>query len=507
MKLIWRGMFAGLLCAAVVVAPARAEEDIGVGLSPLRQCSAPLGFYTPFEMASRIADYQLLTEEVLSLRAQAIDFLDVLKAKDARREPLSGADLRRLNEGASLLLDQRRRLMAVASEHECWLDEPVPSDANLARVQAAGIAMSLSAALMLYDNYLSAVGLYRAHPFLRQHLNSKDSGFAIPSGALNRIAISFNSAVNRARARRGLAWYEAHGGVLANSAVDGDRFLRELVEQSPSFQMVRKVRPVGYLGGMVGFFSTLSVDTLNRLKSEGVNLSSLLFGNAAGLVETRRGKLDGSPPVLEKLSKMVQAGDVLLEKTPFRLTDTFIPGHYGHVAVWVGREDELRRLGIWEHPVVRPHQASIRAGRGVVEALRSGVKMNTLQHFLNIDDLAVLRARRFDDAARAETILQTLRQVGKAYDFNFDVESTDRIVCSELVYHAYGDVRWPTKRQFGRVTISPDNVAAEATGNGTFAVELLYHDGQELTGERSELVRGLLQPGVVRMARGDAASP
>lgn len=495
-----------LFCGALAGVPAQAEEGLGVGLTPLAQCGAPLALDAPFEMASRIVEFQALTEEVLSLRASAIDYLDLLKARDARGEPLSGGDLRRLNEGAAALLDQRRRLLAVATERECWLDQPIPDDPARARVQAAGVAISLAAALMLYDNYLSAVGLYRANPFLRQHLNSRDSGFAIPRGALNRIALSFNSAVNRARTRRAVDWYEAHAGMLAGSADDGERYLSALIEQSPSYQMVRQVKPLGYVGNMLGFFSAFSVDTLNRLQKEGVNLSSLLFGNAAGLVETRRGKLDGQAPVLAKLAGTVQAGDVLLEKTPFRLTDTFIPGHYGHVAVWVGSEAELRQLGIWEHPVVRPHQAKIRAGRGVVEALRAGVKMNTLAHFLNIDDLAVLRPRRIDSGARAEAVLQTLRQVGKAYDFNFDVESTDRIVCSELVYHAYGDVRWPTRRQFGRVTISPDNVAAEATGDGSFAVELLYHDGKEQVAERGEFLRRLLKSEVVRMARGEAGA-
>lgn len=502
MKSVSLAVAAALCCGVLAGAPALAEDGLGVGLTPLPQCGAPLALDAPFEMASRIADYQALTEEVLSLRARAIDYLEVLKARDARGEALSGADLRRLNEGAASLLDQRRRLLAVATERECWLDQPIPADPTRARVLAAGVAMSLSAALLLYDNYLSAVGLYRANPFLRQHLNSRDSGFAIPSGALDRISLSFNSAVNRARTRRALEWYEAHGRVLASSPADGERYLAALIEQSPSYQMVRQVQPLGYVGSMLNFFSAFSIDTLNRLKKEGVNLSSLLFGNAAGLVETRRGKLDGQAPVLEKLAGTVQAGDVLLEKTPFRLTDTFIPGHYGHVAVWVGSEAELRRLGIWEHPVVRPYQANIRAGRGVVEALRSGVKMNTLRHFLNIDDLAVLRPRQMADTVRAEAVLQTLRQVGKAYDFNFDVESTDRIVCSELVYHAYGDVRWPTKRQLGRVTISPDNVAAEATGNGAFAVELLYHDGREQTAGRGEFVRGLLKSDVIRMARG-----
>lgn len=454
------------------------------------------------EMARKIAAYQGLAEETLSLRARAIDFLEVLKAKNTQGEALSGSDLKRLNQGAAALLDQRQALLRMAAAHECWLDDPVPGDALAAEVQAAGIAMSLSAALMLYDNYLSAVGLYRANPFLRQHLNSKDSGFAIPSGELNRISLSFNSAVNRARVRRGLDWYEQHGRRLAASPVDGERYLAALIEQSPSYQMVRHARPLGYVGGVLGFFSTFSVDTLNQLKNEGVNLSSLLFGNAAGLVETRRGKLDGKAPVLAKLTGTAQAGDVLLEKTPFRLTDAFIPGHWGHVAVWVGTEAELRRLGIWEHPLVRSYQANIRAGRGVVEALRSGVKMNTLEHFLNVDDLALLHHAQISDEQRVEVILQALRQVGKAYDFNFDVESTDRIVCSELVYHAYGDIRWPTARHLGRVTISPDNVAREATAEGPFSIALLYHDGQEVVDEPRRYLAELVQPTVFKMAGG-----
>jgi hypothetical protein len=118
--------------------------------------------------------------------------------------------------------------------------------------------------------------------------------------------------------------------------------------------------------------------------------------------------------------------------------------------------------------------------------------MNPLPHFLNIDDLAVLRHESLSDAQRIDVILQALRQVGKAYDFNFDVESTDRVVCSSLVYHAYGDVRWPTARSAGRTTISPDNVAMMATGKGPFAVKVLYHDGVEIQTEQQKTLVALL---------------
>jgi len=454
-------------------------------------------------MGREVLAYQGLVEEALSMRAQAIRLLGELRDKAERGEALSGRDLQRLNQGAAAMLEQRAALFRMSLAHECWLDEPVPTDAQAAAMHATGIAMSLSAALVLYDNYLSAISLYRSDLMLRQHLNRADSGYAIQEGELNRIASSFASPDNRARVRRGLVWFETHGRSAAEDerGDEGYRYLVQLIEQSPSRQMVRQARPLEFLGNMLGFFSTLSFDTLSDLKKEGVNLSSLLFGNAVGLVESRRGKLDGQPQVLGKLAATARAGDILLEKTPFRLTDTFIPGHWGHVAVWVGSEPELRDLGIWEHPVVRPHQAAIQAGRGVVEALRSGVEMNALERFLNIDDLALLRHEDLPKAQRAEVIVQALRQVGKAYDFNFDVRTTDRIVCSELVYHSYVHLEWPTERYLGRVTISPDNVAVRSTRMGPLNVMLLYHDGEEIVSDRREAMERLVKAQVVRLAR------
>jgi uncharacterized protein YycO len=458
--------------------------------------------YSTELMERKIAQYQTLSEEALTLRAEAVTYLAHLKEKRASDQPLLGSEISVLSAGAADLVNKRERLWQVATAHECWLEAPIPKDPQQARIQALGITMSLSAALTLYDNYLAAVSLYREDPFLRQHINQGDPGYRVPEGELRRIAASFASARNRARVRQGLVWYEKHGRQLAQSESDSERYLAELVEQSPSYAMVREMRPLDYAGNVVDLVETVSIDTLQQLQNERVSFSSMLFGNMVGLVESRRGKLDRQPQVLDRVRRELQAGDVLLEKTPFRLTDSFIPGHWGHAALWIGSEAELRALDLWEHPLVVAHRAKIRNGRGVVEALRSGVEMNSLEHFMNVDDLAVLRHRALDRDKRRQVILEALRQVGKAYDFSFDTQSANTIVCSELVYHAYGDVRWPTDRALGRVVVSPDNIAQKAIRNGPFAVAVLYHDGNEIRHSQQAKLATLIEPRVITLAQG-----
>jgi hypothetical protein len=185
--------------------------------------------------------------------------------------------------------------------------------------------------------------------------------------------------------------------------------------------------------------------------------------------------------------------DVLLEKTPFRLTDKSIPGHYGHVAVWVGTEAELKELGIWDEPIVRLYHDRIRTGAAIVEALRPGVEINTLEHFLNIDDMLVIRRRTQTTAEIRAGLLRAFAQIGKAYDFNFDVESDRKIVCSELAFVVFPDVAWQTSAILGRRSISPDQVAVQALTEGPFAPEVIFHDGVEIKQNLTETLDCLLK--------------
>ncbi len=435
-------------------------------------------------LKKELAEFRPLAEQALMLRAETIAVGKRIKTQLEQKKPLSGDDLAMLNIGITEHLKLRQRLMAVAESHECWLDgseqawlaRGIPPESRL-----TGVMLSLSSAFLLYDNYLLSISLFEGDAKLRRLLNEADPGYAVKSAALAKVTLSYNSVSNRSRVRKAIKFYEKEGKRFnrALSSREETAYLDLLIKQSPSYSMVRTWSPFYVVGRKVGFLGGVTEDTLSGMERHGVSLFSMVFGNAVGLVETRKGKLYHKQPVREQLLGTLQAGDVLLEKTPFRLTDKLIPGYWGHAAIWIGTEKELRELGIWDHPLVSRYHEQINQGRGVVEALRSGVEMNEIDHFLNIDSVGVLRKQSIGRDERIKVILSSLRQVGKPYDFNFDVESKERVYCSKLVYLTYSGVDWPTKKSLGRTTFTPDDVASRALA-GDFNLMLFYHDGKQV---------------------------
>ncbi len=432
-----------------------------------------------------VEEFRRLAERALMLRAETIKVGRAIKDKMDKGKPLSGDDIARINTGIIEHLALRKDLLAVAEAHECWLDGSEKESLRQGitpESRLTGVMLSLSSAMLLYDNYLLAISLFEGDSKLRRILNEHDPGYQVKSAELAKITMNYNSISNRVRVRRAIKFYErATVHSIRPLAVSREaEYLKMLIAQSPSYSMVKKWSPMYVVGRKVGFLGGVTSDSMTTMEREGVSLFSMVFGNAVGLVETRKGKLYKNKDAQADISGSLKAGDILLEKTPFRLTDKLIPGYWGHAAVWVGTEAELKELGIWNHPVVTRYRDEIREGRMVVEALRSGVEMNTLQHFLNVDSVGVLRKPNQSRETRANTVIQALRQVGKPYDFNFEVESKGRVYCSKLVYLSYTGIDWPTKKSMGRTTFTPDDVAIKAAKDHALQLVTFYHDGKRV---------------------------
>ncbi|MGC4073730.1 MAG: YiiX/YebB-like N1pC/P60 family cysteine hydrolase [Nibricoccus sp.] len=438
-----------------------------------------------------LAATRMLLERSLDWRARTASFIQESGAR-LTSDVLTAADLERMYSGAQDYVMLRRRWQALldCQGDEAWSrTSPTLQNDPLARVQTK---LVLAVALMQHDDYRLGV-----EPFfnLRKARRLLKSDNPAVEGEIDSAVRHFLNPLNRARLARAVVWYRAEGSKAADRSED-EILLDEIIAQSPGYafftqNLASRTLEEWRIGGHAAV--TFVTDLTDRFGKEVMNTASLAVGNTVGLVETRKGFLTELPPDRRAvIASRIRPLDVLLEKTPFRLTDASIPGHYGHVAIWVGTEAELRELDLWENPLVRPHHDAIRNGARIVEALRPGVQINTLDHFLNIDDLLVLRRRELTLEQTRAALLRTFAQIGKEYDFNFDVESDKRIVCSELAFVVFASDTWPTSRVLGRASISPDQVAVKARPGGPFETILMYHDGVEITDQLPDTLCCLL---------------
>jgi hypothetical protein len=438
-----------------------------------------------------LINLQTLVEQSLVARAEMLSIANRLRLnKDL---PLSSRDLATLKGGSEFYLDIREDLYDVANSYECAAElqastlEAYNIDPQL-RLEA--LMMSLGAALTLYDNYMLAIILFEQDDRLRKVLNDPDMGFGLIANKLAEATLAANSIEIRHRARGAIEFYESEKSIV--NEVDDDSsfaYLSQLIETSPSYNYVKKIRIGEIAANKFVAFERITTDTMTETASDGFDMLSGLFGNTIGMYESRKGKLDGDEEAIQKLQSVLQPLDILLEKTPFRLTDKLIPGHFGHVAIWTGTEAELVDAGVWDNLIVKQYAEQISDGsdphskdqQQIIEALRDGVQLNSLHHFMNVDDVAILRpifAEENRDELVKEALIMAFRQLGKKYDFNFDVDTTDKIVCSELAYVAFPSVDWPTEKTLGRHSISPDNVAKLAWNNVPLELIMFYHDGE-----------------------------
>ena len=113
--------------------------------------------------------------------------------------------------------------------------------------------------------------------------------------------------------------------------------------------------------------------------------------------------------------------------------------------------------------------------RVILEAVSEGVVFSTAEHSLSADYVAVLRPD-LSAAQRSMAILRACEHHGKEYDFNFDFGTADKLVCSELIYHAYhGLLKFQMETVLGKEVLTPLGIMNKfASERGTPKAELAF---------------------------------
>ena len=167
-----------------------------------------------------------------------------------------------------------------------------------------------------------------------------------------------------------------------------------------------------------------------------------------------------------RIDALLQPGDVLICRHERAVTNLFLPGFWPHAALYIGSEDDRRRMGI---PIDDDRASRWCGDRRVLEALKDGVLFRPLEETLAVDAVAVIRPQ-LDEADCALGIARVVAHEGKLYNFDFDFFRSDRLVCTEVVYRAFdglGAIDISLRERSGRPTLSAEDLLDLAySGNG-----------------------------------------
>lgn len=226
-----------------------------------------------------------------------------------------------------------------------------------------------------------------------------------------------------------------------------------------------------------GHFYELS-DVAVRGTSSVIAGAARVWGFLSDKFKWRNGYLNGNQEVLSTLKSNLRPLDIIYEKRDFTLSNYTIPGHWGHVAVWLGTKEELVQLGVWDKDFFEPFKEAVLQGKNIVEIRKKGMNFVSLSDFINIDEIAVTRIKNAE--ANSEEILKNIAgEIDATYDFTFNAQTPDELTCSEMIAFSFGNIHWPEMDNFLGVTVTPDDIAELSLYKDSPAEFVLYIKGNK----------------------------
>ena len=91
--------------------------------------------------------------------------------------------------------------------------------------------------------------------------------------------------------------------------------------------------------------------------------------------------------------------------------------------------------------------------RQIMEAISEGVYHNTVDHSIGEASSVFALSPHVEPYERAEAIAAAYFYEGREYDFNFDFETPNTLVCTEVIYRCYGGNASDAPLQFPIITV------------------------------------------------------
>ena len=349
-------------------------------------------------------------------------------------------------------------------------------------LEAGAFLTAYAAAALLAEKAWLIYSTFEDEATTRQQLDVGDLAWGIPPGVFSDIESSFSNETKMAELQMAMRRFES------------DRQEGRLPPGAPWSELAARAdqaRPA-----LDAVFDDIFRRKLRRafremLRQARVPVEALTPAISVGVSRVRfterpphRGLI--SREQLRELQAQLRPGDILVERRNWFVSNSLLPGFWPHAALYLGFYEELVELGVAMDPRAAPHMLEFQGQNelgddfAVLEAIGEGVIFTSLEQSVGEADAVVVLRPILSDEDRREALARALSHRGKGYDFDFDFETTDRLVCTELIYRAYaGFLDIPFRSILGKPRIAASDYVR------------MWADGRESGVPQLELVRFL----------------
>jgi len=350
-------------------------------------------------------------------------------------------------------------------------------------LEARAFLTAYTAAVLLVEKAWLIYETFRDEPTTREQLDRGDLAWGIPPGTFSSIIGSLTNQPVMAELQVGLRRFDSHqaAGSFSQEAPWGDLAARALLSRPAVVETLDGI-------GRRRLERTFR-EMVRQMRDPAAEITPVVSMAISRFRFKERPPHRGliSPTQLEELRAELKPGDILIERRNWYISNSLLPGFWPHAALYLGSYEELAELGVAADPRAAPHMSDFQGQNelgddfAVVEAIGEGVIFTSFEQSVGeADAVAVLRPNLSEEELR-EALARALSHRGKEYDFDFDFQTTDRLVCTELVFRAYDGILEIPEMRFimGKPRITASDYVR------------MWADGRESPTPQLELVRFL----------------
>jgi len=365
-------------------------------------------------------------------------------------------------------LSVRGSLWAVIDDVLTILDKPTNSIKHQSELRYFLVGYAAVCLLIRIDRIM----LFRVahHSIIQRKLNEPFPEYEIPRKQYTSIFSAFVDQKNIFAIRDAMKFARKNRRRLLALSTDAD--VGFIAEQLHDLESSLNPSKLGYIRRAWSYVS-------HKWRRRGVvTATNTLAGIMEGIGRTASEFCDFdnkrvTDDILQSIADFLLPGDVIITRHAKALTNLFMPGFWPHAALYVGTREQRKATSISIDPTKEPLWVDDSC---VLEARKDGVRLRPLSDTLAVDTFVVLRPNLSPDSI-CRAIERALMHEGKMYNFDFDFFTSDRIVCTELIYRAYDGLeglRIPLNERAGRKTLSAEDLLDAALDTRTFTPVAIF---------------------------------